>query len=250
MSLRPTPEHLADLRASGLTDDTIAESGAYSESDGDRVNELLGGYVSRKTARSLGPCLAFPFSDADGQPVTFTDGKGQARPFVRLKPAKPRKNPDGKPQKYESPLKSGNHAYVPPGARSAIKDPTAMLLVTEGEKKALAGTQHGFPTLGLCEVWNWALKRPKNPANGRGTGPRRLIADLERINWQGRKVVIVFDSDAVTKPEVRWARWHLARALAKRGADVRVVDLPGDPDGKKAVSTTTSWPTVPTSCGN
>ena len=49
---------------------------------------------------------------------------------------------------------------------------------------------------------------------GRGTGPRKLIDDLERIDWKGRKVTVVFDSDLVDKPEIEWARWHLGRALA------------------------------------
>ena len=34
---RLTPEQLADLRASGLTDETIIAAGLYGERDGDRV---------------------------------------------------------------------------------------------------------------------------------------------------------------------------------------------------------------------
>ena len=101
------------------------------------------------------------------------------------------------------------------------------------QKKALAGTQDGFPTLGLSGVWNWALKRPKDPTTGRGTGPRKLIDDLEKIHWQDRRVVIVFDSDLKEKPEVEWARWCLAQTLTGHGADVRVVDLPTDSEGAK-----------------
>ena len=59
------------------------------------------------------------------------------------------------------------------------------------------------------------MKRPKNPATGRGTGPRKLIDDLERVKWKGRKVTVIFDSDLKGKPEVEWARWHLTRALAE-----------------------------------
>ena len=233
MSLPVTAEHLAELRDSGLTDETIRTSGIYSETDGDRVKELLGSYMSAKTARALGPCLAFPFLDADENPLTFAGGDGRPQPFVRLKPTKPRKNTDGKPQKYESPLKSGNHVYIPPAARAAVKDVSAAIILTEGEKKSLAATQCSSPTLGLSGVWNWTLKRPKNPKTRRGIGPRKLIDDLERIAWQGRKVTIIFDSDLKDKPDVQWARWHFSQVLAKRGAEMRVVDLPGGPEGKK-----------------
>ena len=119
-----TPEQVADLRGSGLTDETIAAAGLYCEHNGDRVRELLGGYMSVATAYKLGPCLVFPFHDAEGKPLTWLrrdgDGNKTPHPFVRLKPAKPRKNPDGKSIKYESPLKSGNHVYLPPGVGATL----------------------------------------------------------------------------------------------------------------------------------
>lgn len=230
------PQHRNDLRLSGLSDETIAASGIYSESNPDCVRELLGSYLSLKTVRAMGPCLAFPFLDAEGKPMTWlpADAKPDEslRLFVRLKPDKPRKR-DGKPIKYESPLKSGNRIYIPPSVGGVLADPTKELVIVEGEKKALAGTQHGFPTIGLAGVWNWAIKRPKNPATGKGMGPRKLIEDLQAISWKGRKVTIVFDSDLKDKPEIEWARWQLARTLAKCGADVRVVDLPSGVDGAK-----------------
>src|SRR5262245_42042967 len=99
---RLLPQHHDDLKRSGLRPDIIAASGVHSESDPDRVKGLLGGYLSTKTARAMGPCLAFPFLDTGGKPMTWlpADAKeGQEpRPFVRLKPDKPRKR-DGKPVK-------------------------------------------------------------------------------------------------------------------------------------------------------
>ena len=230
------PQHRDDLTRSGLRPEMIAASGVYSESNPDRVKELLGDYLTQKTARDMSPCLAFPFFDTDGKPVTWLPAEVREdvipKPFIRLKPDKPRKRA-GKPVKYESPLGSGNHIYIPPGTGPLLSDATKELLIVEGEKKALAGTQDGIPTIGLSGVWNWAMKRPKDPTTGRGTGPRKLIDDLERIQWEGRKVTIVFDSDLKDKPEVAWARWHLAQALGKRGADVRAVDLPAGQDGAK-----------------
>jgi hypothetical protein len=226
-------QHLDDLRKSGLSDWTIESAGLYSETDPERVRELLGNYMSTKTARALGPCLAFPFFGPDREPLSFRTGDGKAHPFVRLKPSKPRKGrDDGKPIKYESPLKSGNHLYIPPGVGAALADPTKELMIVEGEKKALAAVQHGFPCVALTGVWSWQVARPKGD-DGRGTGPRELIPDLAAVAWSGRPVVIAFDSDVLDKPAVQWAEWHLADRLREAGADVRVVRFPAGPKGDK-----------------
>ena len=91
---RLLPQHLADLQSSGLRDEIIPVSGVYSENDPERVKELLGGYLSIKTARAMGPCLAFPFFGADGKPMTWLpqdeENGATPRPFIRLKPDKPR----------------------------------------------------------------------------------------------------------------------------------------------------------------
>src|SRR5262249_35671303 len=159
-------------------------------------------------------------------------GREERLPFVRLKPDTPRRRL-GKAVKYESPLGSGNRVYIPPGVGAALADPAKEVVLVEGEKKALAGTQDGFPTIGLSGVWNWVVKRPKDAWTGGGPGRRKLIDALERVHWDRRKVTIAFDSDLKEKPEVEWARWHLSRALAERGADVCVIDLPSGPGGAK-----------------
>ena len=51
---RLLPQHLDDLRKSGLRDEIIIASRIYSESDPARVRAFLGGYLSTKTARALG----------------------------------------------------------------------------------------------------------------------------------------------------------------------------------------------------
>src|SRR5579871_6055991 len=110
---RLTPEQLADLRASGLTDATVAAAGLYCVPDSDRVRELLGSYLAFKTARTMGPCLAFPYHDHAGRPMTFHDRAGNEHPFVRLKPTKPRAEggPKGRTIKYESPAGAPCRAY-------------------------------------------------------------------------------------------------------------------------------------------
>ena len=231
---RLLPEHLADLRASGLSDATLAAAGIWTEPDGDRVREMLGSYLSVKTARAMGPCLAFPYLDAAGGPMTYRNGDGADHPFVRLKPTKPRIDTrnKGRKVKYESPAGAPCRAYFPPGTRPALSDPAAPLLITEGEKKALAADQHGFACVGLGGVWSWMVKREKDD-DGKGTGPRELIPDLAAVEWPGRVVTVVYDSDLTDNPDVQWARWHLGEALRERGAAVHVVDLPAGTDGAK-----------------
>lgn len=214
------PQHLADLRRSGLSDEQIQLCNFRSSSDPSQIAKWLGW---KNPAKALGPCLAIPFHGADG---TFLG-------YVRVKPDKMRKSKHGgKSIKYESPLRSSNRAYIPPGTRSALADVSQSLLVTEGEKKAAKADQEGFRCIGLVGVYGWMKGRPKN-AEGKGEGQRELIPDLAAVAWQGRRVFIVYDSDLTTKPEVRWAEWHLAEGLRKAGAEVYAVRIPGAADGSK-----------------
>jgi putative DNA primase/helicase len=220
---RLTPRHLADLRKSGLSDQQITRCGFHSL----RVPQTVQTILRRKCGIDVGDCLAFPFFDADGKALAY----------VRLKPDKPRTaKKDGKIVKYESPVGLPNHAYFPPGTLAALKDQLTPLLITEGEKKAAKADQEGFPCVGLVGIWGWPKTRAKDK-DGTPQGDRELIDGLALIAWQGRLVLVVFDSDAATKPSVRAAEWHLAETLQRLGAVVRVVRLPqGDPgpDGTPA----------------
>lgn len=218
------PQHLADLRNSGLSDAQIAACGFRSETDAAEIARLLGGRNTAKSATRYGPCLVIPYFAPDGAPMGYS----------RLKPDKPRpdRKQSAKVVKYESPVGKPNRAFFPPGTRAALADPSVPLIVTEGEKKGAAADQHGFACVALSGVWAWQLKRPKD-AQGRGSGPRKLLPDLAAVAWRGRAVYIVFDSDLADKPEVQWAEWHLAEALREAGAVVRVVRLPAGADGAK-----------------
>jgi hypothetical protein len=216
-----TARHRAELQSSGLTDETIAANGIYSESDPAAIARLLNCTTAR--ARVLGPALVFPHFDR----------AGAAMGHAVLKPERPRSRKDkpGKVIKYENPRGMPNRLYIPAGARAALADPATHLGITEGCKKALAATQCGFPCVSIQGTWNWCLKRPRK--DGRGRGPFELIPDLAGIEWDGRRVYICYDSDAATNPSVRTAERVLAGVLGGRGADVRVVRLPPEPDGGK-----------------
>ena len=106
-------------------------------------------------ARNLGPCLAIPYFALDGMPVDH----------VRLRPDSPRKK-NGRPIKYESPIGSPNRAFFPPGVGPAVNDPTARLLITEGELKAAKANQDGMATIAIAGVFNGQKKAGRRETQG------------------------------------------------------------------------------------
>lgn len=195
--------HLAD---SGLDVAFCESAGIYSETNVSRIRSLIG--CAEPTAKKLGPVIVFPFYDLDGR-----------NGYCQLRPDNPRQR-DGKPLKYESPKGRSSEIYIPPSVRDYLNG-NGELLITEGAKKALKSVRDGFPTIALPGVWNFKAK-----------GESSLLPTLERIQWQGRVVKIVFDSDAATNEGIRHAESWLARNLKTRGAKVSIVRLPSDGDGK------------------
>lgn len=201
-------QHMADLRSSGLSLETIKVSGFRSVC-GEDANQALG----RKDLR--GNAMEIPYFTHNGNP-----------PSCRYKPDNPPLDKKGRPCKYLTAKGAGNQAYFPPNLPDrSLTDTSRGLLITEGEKKALKATQEGFPCLGLAGVWCFRSKDQH--------GRSRPIADLDYIEWQDRKVWIVFDSDLADKPEVQRAEAALAEELQRRGALVHLVRLPDGRQGEK-----------------
>ncbi|HKB02241.1 MAG TPA: DUF3854 domain-containing protein, partial [Gemmataceae bacterium] len=218
---RLSERHLSDLRASGLSWATIVRAGFRTAEDPKAVGDLL----RRRDARKLGGCLLLPYFDLDGDPVAG---------YVRAKPDCPppaRKEGD-KPAKYLSPTKAPIRAYFPPGAGAAIRDASRPVVLTEGEKKALAVWQCEVAVIGLAGVECWSRRRSKG-ADGRAQGPRRLLDDLAGLPWRGRVVHLLFDSDIAQKRDVQRAEASLARVLTDLGAVVKLVRIPSSADGGK-----------------
>jgi DNA polymerase I-like protein with 3'-5' exonuclease and polymerase domains len=206
------PQHLEDLRRSGLADATIDALHLESLDDPQAARQLLGWPVPGR----LGPFLKFPFFEADGS----------VNGYARLKPDHPRTK-DNKLVRYESPKGQPNRAYIPPAVAALLADASKPLCLSEGEKKSAKATQEGFPCIGLVGVWGWQAKRDHQG------GPRRLIADLAAVAWKGRPVYLVYDSDVAQKRDVEQARWNLAQVLSVKGAVVKIVELPAGPEGEK-----------------
>ena len=140
--------------------------------------------------------------------------------------------------KYLSAPGSANRLYIPPGVTAEqLADPLIPVVIVEGEKKALAlwrlaghETEHfRYIPLAIAGVWNWrgTVGKTGGPKGERldVTGP---ITDLSRIEWRGRTVFIVFDSNVHTNYTVKWARNGICKLLTNRGADVKLVNLPED----------------------
>jgi hypothetical protein len=189
--------HRRKLSDCGLTDETTARARLYTGSPAE-VKDLLG-YGTGGTG------LVIPYRDD----------------YARVRIDNP--GPDGK--RYRSPAKQGNRLYIPPTLDSRIlSDPTVRLYVTEGEFKALKATQEGFATVALPGVWSWRT---------RVHGQSLPIADLDRVVWAKRTVIVVFDADAEVKPGVAWAEHGLCQELRSRGAKVYVVRLPDNLQGER-----------------
>ena len=131
---------------------------------------------------------------------------------------------------------------VPDVERSLLADPELTMVITEGEFKTLAlwrlanfggPSRPRFLPLGLSGVYNW------RGTIGKTTGPdgaridiKGAIPDLGWIVWLGRRVIIAYDADAVTKESVRFARSELAANLRGRGAVVGFSGM-GDRKGER-----------------
>ena len=211
LDIQLLPHHREELiEGSGLTEETILRAGIHSETNAHRIRALLNW---PKMAARAASGIVFPFVDYQGNPAGY----------FRFKPDTPRKDrTSGKAIKYESPRDVPNRVYYPPDTIPALDDAPVPLLITEGEKKSLKADQEGFRCIGLVGVFAWKAK-----------GCEQLLPELDLIQWKGRSVFVVFDSDAATNESVADAETRLAAQLVNRGANVRVVRLPSGPNGEK-----------------
>lgn len=131
-----------------------------------------------------------------------------------------------KVQRYWQPTGTLPSVYLPdlpkqPKWETVIHDAGHSVYITEGEKKAISGCQHGYTVLGIGGVWAWRAAKWNLD----------LIPELELFAWEGREVTLVFDSDIVDKKEVQEALAALARTLATLGAIVWQAYLPRNTKG-------------------
>jgi hypothetical protein len=209
---------VADLTRSGLSTADAEAAGAFSVANARTIYPEF---------RAL-PALVLPYADINGEPAAF-DRAGKAVPFCRVRyleePPSSAAFTKSKFRKYDQPARSGVRAYFPVVSgvdwAAIAEDITQPIILSEGEKKALAATLQGFPCIGLGGVFNYL-------ADG------ALLPELEAIRWPKRDVYIAFDSDAATNPNIQAAEARLVDELMRhRGARVFLVRLPPLDNGDK-----------------
>ena len=199
----------AKWRSSGLSDE-VAERLAYRGLDPDETQALVGHHV---------PGLLLPYWGLDGKPSEFF------RVRLLAAPASGFEAQQSKPQRYAQPAGTLTGVYAPPLVdwASIVKDPGREICITEGELKAACACANGIPTLGLGGVDSWRSQK-------RGLD---MLPELKEIDWTGRLVTIIYDSDAATNVSVVRAQRQLSDALLEKGAKPKVASLPPSPAGQK-----------------
>lgn len=152
----------------------------------------------------------FPYRFWDSGKAMFGDG---GKPFGRTK------TQSGEPKYYQR-TGSGVRPYVIPEAGEYYhKRLKALIYLTEGEKKAIAATIHGFPLIALGGIWNWVDKKDRKYG-------KRLHYTI--ASWlKGRsKAIMIFDSDGIVKNNFYKCAQMLAAALIPYGVDLYIAFVP------------------------
>lgn len=186
------PDHLADLKKSGLTDETISMMGVYTVRPAD-ISKALGWNPKDVTS-----ALALPYPGIDG--------------FSRYKIFPSIKDKEGNTIKYLQKKNTGAHLYILPPVDEVLRDPSIPIVIAEGEKKTAALIQCGTMTIGVGGIWSWL--------NGQ---THKAIPELDKIAWVDRKVQLYFDSDIWHRPDLLKPVYALSKDLESRGASVQVV---------------------------
>jgi hypothetical protein len=207
MTAALSPDHIADLRNSGLDDVVI---------------EILGFRAVRPADIPIKAALSayrIPYFNLDGT----------RNCFHRLKLVPPMKE-NGRTMKYWQPPGSHPHLYCPPllNWQTIVRNSHTILTITEGEKKAAAACQRGLVTAGVGGVWCWASTLDN--------GEKLVLPMLDAFMWADRTVWLCPDSDAWhegKEQNILGGFFALAKDLEHRGATVQFVRLP-DVHGVKA----------------
>jgi hypothetical protein len=202
-NLSLSPQHLEDLRKSGLTDDTIREAG---------IKSVAPNLINKKLGSSRNGILSAYEIPYDSEHSNFRMYYEAGKEYE--------KNGDKKP-KYLARKDSGNRLYIPSKVNPILNDVSIPLDITEGEKKALKGCQEGLSCIAISGLWNWKIK-----------GENKLISDFDRIALDGRTVYLIPDNDWLEsnrkgeRKNLKQGVYDFAYLLIDRGAKVYWRELP------------------------
>ena len=196
---------LTDLKRSGLTA-ADATKASYKILTAKEVGALTGNYAA-------------------GYLIPYYDVYGKKTDYYRVRYTEEVKGAFGaskkKPLRYTGPRNELPRFYFPTRVdwQALNEDATEPLIITEGEKKAEKACKSGLPCFSVPGVWAWRSKKQGVAA----------IPDFDLIEWQTRKVLLCFDNDLMTNPDVIGALNALAHELTSRGAVVVIKYLPKGP---------------------
>jgi len=203
-------EHLEHLQNSAISLEVIQERG-YKSALGKKPLKEAG----FSNAQQRAPGILIPLHGVEGKVIGH-----------QYRPDNPREDAKRKrPVKYENPTGSSVRVDVPPRCQANLGNPAVPLWITEGVKKADALASASACAIGLTGVWGF---KGKNLLGG-----TTILADFDYIALKERLVYIIFDSDSTSNPQVAMALRRLAEHLKRKGAGVRILDIPSaDPDKK------------------
>ena len=112
------PDHLADLRASGLNDETLKLMGVHSARPAD-IPKLV-----KRNPEKVESALVFPYPGANG--------------FCRIKVFPSYRDEKGHLVKYHQEKDSGCHLYILPSVKEALANPSCPVFIVEGIGEVLA----------------------------------------------------------------------------------------------------------------
>lgn len=207
----------------GLTDETIQKNGLFS------ISGSMLKSIGFPTAQS--DAIIFPYYDLErnpingGLPVSF-------KQIARARLLTPIVTEEGKELRYLSRNDERFDIYLPAGLKELIES-ESYIIITEGEKKAIAAVQAGIPCIGLCGVWMW-----HDPSYIRDINHEHYQKKVNNRFHQllrGKHVIVLADSDAQTNYKVRHAMESLTRALRHQVESMTACqyqNCPSDESGK------------------
>ncbi len=201
-----TPEHLEDLRKSGLSDTSI------------EILQIQAVRPHDIKIPGVKSAYRIPYFNLDGS----------INGFERWRLFPPVKRPDGSTQKYHQAAGTAPQFHLSPclSWQNVAGNPKCELVIAEGEKKEACANERGLIALGIAGVWNWRLRQDN--------GERITIPILNEFVWTNRSVILCPDSD-VWRPDKEQAllgMYAFGMDLVSRGAVVKFVRLP-EPAGVK-----------------
>ncbi len=195
-----------DLAKSGISHDWAVKQG-WRPITAKELPSILGFYPKDINGS---PCEGYliPFFDPiTNNPMLCPDGQD----YVRIKLRVPAKNKTGKPAKYLSKRKAGQHAFISKDVHQLLTSIESLPVVfTEGEKKAVKATLEGMPVIGLTGNWGWNI--PKT---------NELLPELQL--YLSHKVwIAIYDNDAKNNPDFHDSLRRQCQSLSRFGATLYV----------------------------